>query len=35
MELEPEGDGEESTCDLLKTFGDDVEATPLLRGTWE
>lgn len=35
LELEPEGDSDESTCDLLKTFGDDVEATPLLRGTWE
>ncbi|XP_019095082.1 PREDICTED: uncharacterized protein LOC104756000 isoform X2 [Camelina sativa] len=35
MELEPEGDGDISTCDLLKTFGDDVEAIPLLRGTWE
>ncbi|ESQ35135.1 hypothetical protein EUTSA_v10009697mg [Eutrema salsugineum] len=35
MELEPDGDGDESTCDLLKTFGDDVEATPLLRGTWD
>lgn len=32
MELEGDGDG---TCDLLKIFGDDVEATPLLRGTWD
>ncbi|CAN8293024.1 unnamed protein product [Cochlearia groenlandica] len=36
MELETEGDShDESTCDLLKTFGDDVEAAPLLRGTWD
>lgn len=35
MELEPDGAGDESTCDLLKIFGDDVEATPLLGGTWD
>ncbi|VVA91573.1 unnamed protein product [Arabis nemorensis] len=32
MELEPDSVGE---CDLLKIFGDDVVATPLLRGTWD
>lgn len=35
MELEPDGEGDESSCDLVKTFGDDVDATPLLRGTWD
>ncbi|KAF2590153.1 hypothetical protein F2Q70_00040133 [Brassica cretica] len=35
VELESEGEGDESSCDLVKTFGDDVDATPLLRGTWD
>ncbi|XP_010537752.1 PREDICTED: uncharacterized protein LOC104812337 isoform X2 [Tarenaya hassleriana] len=30
MELEPD----ESSCDLVETFGDDIDTTPLLRGTW-
>ena len=35
VELESEGEGDESSCDLVKTFGDDVDATHLLRGTWD